>query len=100
MSNYATLITATTNEVNVLQQFLLVAHDNNTHAWTRTTNGGRGESNAWFDSNYQEVVDNALANTNGNHFIVGEVLSSPLTDVDTTALSNGERPIEIGRAHV
>lgn len=91
-TSYAVLITGTTDEVNVLQQYLLVAYNNETHAWYRSTNGGRGESNAWFLREYKEVVDNAITNPS-NHFIVGEVLSSPLTNVDTNALDNNERPI-------
>lgn len=92
-NSQAVLITATTNEVDVVKQYLLVTHNNANYAWTRTTNGGRGETNAWFDNNYQEVVSNALNNASQNSFVVGDVLSSPLTDVDVFAIENNERPI-------
>jgi len=85
--SYAILITGETSEANTLVQILIANHNNKNYCWTRTTSGGRGTSNAWFDNDYKDV----LATASIRH-IVGEVLSSPLTAVDITAIENGERP--------
>jgi hypothetical protein len=85
--SYAILITGETSVADTLVQILIANHNGSNHAWTRTTNGGRGEANAWFDNDYADVI----ATANVTH-IVGEVLSSPLTDVDVSAIENGERP--------
>ena len=85
--SHAILITGQTKQADTLKQIIIATHNGNQYAWSRTTNGGRGESNAWFDNDYADVLA-------GLHYenIVGEVLSSPLTVVDTTAIENGERP--------
>jgi len=85
--SYAILITGETNEVGTHKQILIANHNNKNYAWTRKTNGGRGETNAWFDNDYVDVI----ATASSTH-IVGEVLSSPLSDVDVYAIENGERP--------
>jgi len=85
--SHAILITGQTNQADTLKQIIIANHNGKNYAWSRTTNGGRGESNAWFDNDYADVLS-ALHYEN----IVGEVLSSPLTVVDTTAIENNERP--------
>jgi hypothetical protein len=86
---YAILVTSQTPIANTQRQFLIVANSSDdVLAWSRTTNGGRGESNAWFDSTYQ----NFTTNTFGNELIVGEILSAPLAIGDITAIQNNERP--------
>jgi len=85
--SYAILITGETSQSDTLVQILIANHNNKNYCWTRTTSGGRGTSNAWFDNDYVDVIATASKNN-----IVGEVLSSPLTSVDTTAIENGERP--------
>lgn len=85
--SYAILITGETNEAGTLKQILIANHNGTNHAWSRITNGGRGETNAWFDNDYVDVIATATST-----HIVGEVLSSPLTDVDVYAIENGERP--------
>lgn len=85
---YSILITSQTNQVNHLRQNLVVAVDSNdVRVWTRTTNGGRGESNAWFDSSWADFIANA-----NQELIVGEILASPLSPVDDVAIKNNERP--------
>ena len=45
--SHAILITGQTNEVGTLKQYLIANLNDKNFAWSRTTNGGRGESNAW-----------------------------------------------------
>ena len=53
--SYAILISgqATTD---LIQQIIIANHDNKNYVWTRTTNGGRGESNAWFVGDYNNLL--------------------------------------------
>jgi nitric oxide reductase NorQ protein len=86
---YSVLITSQSPIVGTTRQYLIVANTTtDVRVWTRTTNGGRGESNAWFDTTYQEL----LALTYGEENIVGEVLSSPLSIVDEQAIASNTRP--------
>lgn len=84
------MITGTTSDKNYLQQVLVAYHNGHKHIWQRATNGGRGESNAWFLSDTTNL-DNTLNNYPSQ--IVGEVIVTPLTDVDKVALSNNEKPL-------
>lgn len=88
--SYAILITGQTNEVGTLKQYLLANHDGKNFAWSRTTNGGRGESNAWNNDSYSAIVGNAVNETS---LIVGAVLSTPLTATDINAINTNEKPI-------
>ena len=85
--SYSILITGQTNEANVSHQVLIIEHNGKRIAYSRNTNGGRGESNAWFETDYNEL------NSQCDYPIIGEILSSPLTDVDVSAIENGERPV-------
>jgi hypothetical protein len=71
----------------VTRQVIITSHNSTLHSWTRTTNGGRGESNAW--SNYPEV---SLRGADFSEFLLGEAIVIPLTEVDTTAIENNELP--------
>lgn len=82
---YAVFIAGTTNKSDTTYQVILIKHKDTNYALTRFTNGGRGESNAWSISNY-DFVDVA------NSFVVGEVIATPLTEVDTNSLDKAERP--------
>lgn len=86
--SYAILISGQLNSTET-RQLIIASHGGNHYAWSRTTNGGRGESNSWSADNYDDVliVANHLA-----YPIIGEVLSSPLTEVDVFAITNGEIP--------
>jgi len=78
-TGYAVLVTSQTAELGYLRQQLVVADiERGVKVWTRVTNGGRGVSNAWTDSNYDSFTTNKF----GNELIVGSVLSSPLTPTD------------------
>ena len=88
--SYAILITGQTQEVGTLKQYLLAQHDGKNFAWSRTTNGGRGESNAWNNDSYSAIVANAVNETS---LIVGAVLSTPLTATDINAINTNEKPI-------
>jgi len=85
--SYAILISgqATTD---LIQQIIIANHDNKNYVWTRTTNGGRGESNAWFVGDYNNLLSYPTTGTP----IVGEVLSTPLTSVDIEAITNNQMP--------
>lgn len=86
---YSILITSQTAQPNHLRQFIVVAvNSSDVRVWTRVTNGGRGESNAWQDSSYFDFQNNSY----GTEPIVGELLSSPLSSVDVEAINNNERP--------
>jgi len=85
--SYAILITGETTEAGTHKQILIANHNNKNYAWTRKTNGGRGETNAWFDNDYVDVIATATSS-----HIVGEVLSSPLSEIDRQAINNGIQP--------
>jgi hypothetical protein len=86
---YSILISSQTSLADTTRQNLIVAvTSDDVRVWTRTTNGGRGESNAWSDTTWSDL----LATTFANEPIVGEILSSPLTTVDETAIATNERP--------
>lgn len=86
---YSILTTTQTPQLNHLRQFVVVAvTSTDVRVWTRVTNGGRGESNAWQDSSYNDFQNNSY----GNELIVGELLSSPLSSVDVESINNNERP--------
>jgi nitric oxide reductase NorQ protein len=82
---YAVFIAGTTNQKDTTYQVILIRHKDTNYALSRFTNGGRGESNAWSISNY-DFVEVA------NSFVVGEVIATPLTEVDTNSLDKAERP--------
>lgn len=82
---YAVFIAGTTNKSDTIHQVILINYNDNNYALERFTNGGRGESNAWSMVDYDYV-------SGANTFVVGEVIATPLTDVDTNALDNNERP--------
>jgi nitric oxide reductase NorQ protein len=86
---YSILITSQTNQVSTQRQNLVVAlSSDDVRVWTRTTNGGRGESNAWSDTTWADLLATQFA----NEAIVGEILSSPLSPIDELALENNDRP--------
>lgn len=90
--SYSILISAQTSKADTTQQHLIVARTDSAKevlAWSRVTNGGRGEGNAWSDVTYSELQTQLL---NAPNLIVGEILSSPLTDKDIEALDSNERP--------
>ena len=72
---YAVFIAGTTNKSDTTYQVILINHNNNNFALERFTNGGRGESNAWSKCDYEYV-------SNANGYLVGEVIATPLTDVE------------------
>ena len=82
---YAVLISGTTNKSDTTYQVILINYNGKNYGLERYTNGGRGESNAWSLCDYDYV-------SNANGFVVGEVIATPLTNVDTNALDNNERP--------
>jgi MoxR-like ATPase len=89
--SYAILITGKTSQADTLQQLLLASHNGKQYALTRITNGGRGESNAWTNAlDYETIISNADTYTD---LIVGEVLSTPLTEADQSALANNSYPV-------
>lgn len=79
--SYAILISGKVNETTT-EQVIIANHKGTNYQWSRTTNGGRGESNAWASKSATSL----------SYPIIGEVLSTPLTEVDTTAINNGEIP--------
>jgi hypothetical protein len=92
-ASQAVLVTTQSTEVGYLRQFLVITIGNPSTpiVYARITNGGRGTSNAWTLHDYKQFVNNPF----GNEQIVGAVLSSPLTDVDMTALNNNNAPVNV-----
>ena len=88
--SHAILITGQTNEVGTLKQYLIANLNDKNFAWSRTTNGGRGESNAWNNDSYSAIIGNAPIETS---LVVGAILSTPLTAVDIEAINTNEKPI-------
>ena len=82
---YAVLISGTTNKSDTTYQVILINYNGKNYGLERYTNGGRGSENAWSLCDYDYV-------SNANGFVVGEVIATPLTNVDTNALDNNERP--------
>lgn len=73
------------------QRQVIVAHYNgNNHVWYRTSNGGRGESNAWLSGNYNELLPELYFDLHVP--LLNDVVGTKLTDVDTTAIENNEMP--------
>lgn len=87
--SYAILITGQTNEVGTIKQYLLANNNGKNFAWSRVSDGGRGESNAWRSDSYSAIVNNA---TNETSLVVGSILSTPLTSVDIEAITTNEKP--------
>jgi hypothetical protein len=86
--SYAVLISGQENATTT-KQVIIATHDKNNYAWARTTNGGRGETNAWFVADYNGL---SIYTTTNEIPIVGEVLSTPLTSVDIEAITTGQMP--------
>jgi hypothetical protein len=84
--SYAILVSGQINSTDT-KQIIIASHGGNHYGYARTTNGGRGESNAWSNNNFNTIVTSAL-----DYFLIGEVLSTPLTSVDIEAITNGEAP--------
>jgi MoxR-like ATPase len=84
--SYAILISGQVNSTDT-KQIIIASHGGNHYGYARTTNGGRGESNAWSSDNYSTIITSAL-----DFPLIGEVLSTPLTSVDIEAITNGEAP--------
>ena len=82
---YAVLLSGTTNKPNATYQAILINYNDNVYALNRFTTGGRGADNAWTMCNYDHI-------SNANGFVVGQVIATPLTNVDMQALQNNERP--------
>ena len=88
--SYAILITGQTAEATKLWQLIVEHYNGKNLAWSRITDGGRGESNAWTQCSYE----NAISYERNNSFnTVGAVLSTPLTPTDTTAIVTNEKPV-------
>jgi MoxR-like ATPase len=85
--SYAILVSGQVSATKT-KQVIIASMYNTLHAWTRITDGGRGESNAWSVENYVDLI----AHANFNEQIIGEVLSTPLSSVDVEAITNNEIP--------
>jgi len=83
---YAILISGKVSAIETYQ-VIIASHNTDVFAWTRTTNGGRGESNSWSEKNYTELLNQDIPLS-----LIGEVLSTPLTSVDVEAITNGVIP--------
>ena len=86
--SYAVLISGKINATDT-KQVIVASHNSETYVWSRVTNGGRGTDNAWSIDPYLYDV---LASGGREYPIIGEVLSSPLTQVDTDSISAGVIP--------
>ena len=86
--SYAILISGQVSDTDT-KQVIIASHNGTHYAWSRTTNGGRGESNAWSECDYSDLINNESL----DFPIIGEVLSTPLTGVDVVAISTGSIPV-------
>lgn len=88
--SYAILISGKVNATDT-KQVIIAGLNGSRYAWQRTTNGGRGESNAWSVVGYTHL----FAHTQLDYPIIGEVLSTPLTTVDEEAIAStgGDIPV-------
>lgn len=87
--SYAVLISGATETPTTLLQLIFAHYNGKNFAWSRITDGGRGESNAWSVCEYANAV---AYEQNNNKHTVGAVLSTPLTKVDELAIANDEKP--------
>ena len=83
----AILISGQVNSTDT-KQLIISTLNGVTTTFMRVTNGGRGESNAW---SQRELSQHHSIGTL-DYSIIGEVLSTPLSNVDEVALLNGEIP--------
>jgi MoxR-like ATPase len=84
---YAILISGKVSAVDTYQ-VIIASHNANVFAWTRTTNGGRGESNSWSVKDFDELVNQDIPLS-----LIGEVLSTPLTEIDRQAIDTNQMPV-------
>jgi MoxR-like ATPase len=84
---YAILISGQVNATDT-KQVIIASHNNTTHTYMRVTNGGRGESNSW---SARELLQHHSIGTL-DYNLIGEVLSSPLTEIDRQAINTNQMP--------
>lgn len=84
---YAILISGQVNSTDT-KQVIIASHNGNIRTFMRVTNGGRGESNSW--SQRELHHHNSIGTLEYN--LIGEVLSTPLTSVDVSALTYNQIP--------
>lgn len=80
--SYAVMITGKVND-STIQQVIIAPFNGINHYFERTSNGGRGESNAWSKS---QLIGNYELS------LIGEVVATPLRTVDTDSLVSDELP--------
>ena len=85
--SYAILISGKINTTDT-KQIIIANHAGINYGYSRITNGGRGESNAWSSDNYTTIITSAL-----DYPIIGEVLSTPLTEIDRQAINTNQSPV-------
>lgn len=85
--SYAILISGKVNTTDT-KQIIIANHAGINYGYSRITNGGRGESNAWSSDNYTTIITSAL-----DYPIIGEVLSTPLTEIDRQAINTNQSPV-------
>ncbi len=88
---YAVQVTSQTTDVDYKLQFIVAVVNGTRYTFTRTTNGGRGESNAWKVCSY----DNFISYHDNKNKLIGNPIAIELTDTDTTSLSSGNTPINV-----
>ena len=67
-------------------QVIVANHNGENFFYFRNTNGGRGEANSW------SKKTDTTSFANFTYPIIGEVLATPLTSVDTQAIESNELP--------
>lgn len=90
-TKYAVQVTAQTKDVDYKRQFIIAVLDTQWFTYTRVTNGGRGESNAWKSCDYADF----LSCYDYNDKLIGNPIAVSLTDTDTTSLAIGETPVNV-----
>lgn len=90
-TQYAVQVTAQTKDVDYKRQFVVAVIGKDTFTFTRVTNGGRGESNAWKACDYADF----LSCYDYEDKLIGNPIAVSLTDTDTTSLTTGNTPINV-----
>ena len=90
-TKYAVQVTAQTKDVDYKRQFIIAVLDTQWFTYTRVTNGGRGESNAWKSVDYQDF----LSCYDYTDKLIGNPIAVSLTDTDTTSLAIGDTPVNV-----
>ena len=90
-TGYAVQVTSQTKDSDYRRQFIVACIYDSRFVFTRVTNGGRGESNAWRSCDYADFI--TFHDNTEN--VIGSPIAVTLSDTDVTSLTTGDTPINV-----